>query len=347
MNLPTLPVFPMEIWHMILQRTNDHWTLRGTYLACRDFADYYETDKGRGRKILINYRSRKLVKLLENPDYPWDWRLLSESRKIPMEFKETNDHLPWIWRRVSLYNCTWDVISRNAHRDLNWYYLSSNSNLPWEFVLEHIDYRWDWEYFSILKSFESLEDLFAISPYKLRWCSISSRNDITEQFVEKYESYIKFDYLHIGEISWEFVEKYIHHSWNWNKLTSYADFPIRLIIDYTPAKLRRISFHHLSRRDDISFSVLGELIKKYMPDNATLYVIRKEIDWNWLEKNLNIQWNWKILQRQSGFPSIWIDKYPDIPWHYKFIMSDDYIEHVDLNKYDDFGRLSKFIAGNY
>ena len=85
--------------------------------------------------------------ILNNPDKPWDYGLLSMNQNITWEIVQANPDKPWNYCSLSINrNITWEIVQANP--DIPWSYddaLSMNENITWEIVQANPDIDWDWD----------------------------------------------------------------------------------------------------------------------------------------------------------------------------------------------------------
>jgi len=349
---------PTEIWYMILQHTNDYWTLRGTYLTCQLFAEFYITNNNHGHRIYISHKNQLLSKILHLSGCPWDWKTLSKSRIITTEFKIANLHLPWKWCGEELRKMEWQFLSKIIHQfSMNNWYLSTNIHIPLDFIINNINGGWNWSGLCRCRRLEELEVISSIKPNELRWDIISSRCNITEEYIITHINTIRFRKISADNknISWKFIKENIHKNWNWAEYTKRSDFPAKLLLNHQPLREITISCSRIVERKDIPFCDTYNLIKKYNHSFQDCYDKRNcmskisrraDIDWEIVETNIDDTWDYDRLSQHNNFPEVFRERYPDKSWR-ALPLSVLTINDVDFNITDeniDFAKLSRLIS---
>jgi hypothetical protein len=117
----------------------------------------------------------KLVDLIAKfPNRDWNWKALTDSTGVPIEFIMENHKLPWNWKSASQHvsfkfvqmhpklDWDWDYLSQNVPLDnifsnlslpWNWKYISKHDDLTCDIVLENPDKPWDFSAFCTDESF--------------------------------------------------------------------------------------------------------------------------------------------------------------------------------------------------
>jgi hypothetical protein len=94
-------------------------------------------------------------------------------------------------------------------------YISSNTNLTWEFIQANLDKDWWWE----LSDHPNITwEFIQQNPDKpWEWCWISKNSNITWEFIQA-NSDKPLDWYDISEhpnITWEFIQQNPDKPWNW------------------------------------------------------------------------------------------------------------------------------------
>src|SRR5690348_15480580 len=69
--------------------------------------------------------------VLRFPKEKWDWKKLTESVSVPIEFMMDNHKFPWDW-------------------------FTATEHTPFSFIQKHVNYKWDWDYLSENVQFEQI-----------------------------------------------------------------------------------------------------------------------------------------------------------------------------------------------
>lgn len=81
-------------------------------------------------------------------DREWNWYRLSENPSIPISFVEEHIDQDWDWVIISYEKVTPDFyINHINHMELSLHHLSVNPNMM-ELILAHPDWEWDWNFMS-------------------------------------------------------------------------------------------------------------------------------------------------------------------------------------------------------
>jgi len=311
MSLAQLPTLPMEVWYMILQHTNDHWTLRGTYLTCKLFAEFYEIDKNEGYRILVSYKNIWLSIIASNPIADWNWSSLSRSRKIPVDFVVQNSNFPWVWGYIDLNYVPWEQVMNLAHHNLNWYHLTNHQDIDWSFVIENLDKSWSLYAISDRMPIHLLIHL----PEKFySWEIISKRSGLPWEFiVDNLHELNLFNVKNcVGKVPWKIIEENKNEGWNWGYLSSIPTFPFHLIEGHE----YYCDWATLSRRKDITFIELFEGMvrgNQYSYRDCEIMFSREDVDWKIVEPYAR-RISPVSLVIIPGLPEQIMCKFPGIDW---------------------------------
>jgi len=272
--LPVLPLaLPTELWYMILQRTKDYWTLKGTYLTCWLFAEYYEAEE----TIKINHSLPELTVIVNNIDEDWDWRLLAESKRIPMEFKLSH---PFISKYLvnEVANIPWKLIVKYKCYEKYASVVSWHKDLDYSIVIDNQSLDWDWTSLSYNMDLHKLDMLSDLMKSELYWRAICRRNDITYQFainnlkwVGKHCTKIKAEVL--NRLPFDSIFSMCKKN-KIAKLSGHPEFPISML-----SKLRSddVDWEAIVCRTNVPFVELCETILKYRNLESDYYYIYMNI----------------------------------------------------------------------
>lgn len=95
------------------------------------------------------------------PNKEWDWKALTISKFIPVEFLIDNYTLPWDW-----YEAT--------------------SFLPFSFIQDHPDFAWNWNY---LSSYVCIDQIIENPHLKWDWKEVSMHPDLTPEIIFKFPDF--------------------------------------------------------------------------------------------------------------------------------------------------------------
>lgn len=103
--------------------------------------------------------------VLDNPDLPWDYKVVSRNPKVDIDIVNDNPQIEWSYFWLTLHmdlgviyanpDCKWsyDILAERVNLDFIRQYpekfyeyrsMSQNPNLTIEFLLENTDKRWNW-----------------------------------------------------------------------------------------------------------------------------------------------------------------------------------------------------------
>jgi len=237
-------VLPADCFHNILQYTDSHRTLVATYLTCRDFANWYETERdikityqSAHYELLHRYGNGKYVHHIENislefvrlhPGMDMDWWDLS-CRASFEDFIEYSD-FPWDVNAL-ISDMPAEYIMANATDNWDWYEISYTPGLTYDFVKNN-RYRLLSYDFIIMKMDLTWEQLVELFPARIR--AISMHQNTTLNIIENYPEY-RWDWDFISEnpnLTWDFVLKNPDKPWSWSKISQQDFVDVDLIKKY-------------------------------------------------------------------------------------------------------------------
>jgi len=350
----------LDVWYMILERTDHPDTFQATYLVCQDFAEYYETY---GHHLKVDYANYGTYLLIKFPKAEWNWEILSKSECICLEFKVKNSHLPWEWNIVPKGKIAWTTLVKYATYSTA-YFMSSHKHLDWNYVLEHPYRNWDWDYFARKISFDLLDKLPETCRRKLLISEFYYR-ELTQSFFDNnigwlkpYICSLKLNHL---KLPWDIFENRTIYYTLSKKLTEHPDFPIEW---FDRKKIPYVRWDIIARRQDISFSKLCELVARqnvnirvceydngYEVNGWEYLSERDDVDWEVVESFINMNWNWSILSAKPGFPVDFPSRHPEIDWKYMYHANSNVISYkvialwdIDFSQDVNYKELSRRIA---
>lgn len=203
--------------------------------------------------------------LLENPDLPWKWDILSLNSDISMETISQLKDNDWNWMYLTSSQKTLDVIDKypdlpwdwflidNAildttfirkyrMKDWNWTTLTEDQFITQDFILEFPDLDYDWHAFGP----NELRDIDIILRFKdknLNWRELSMSCGVTEKDVEdNIDLPWVWDSLSMNiNITHDFIKKYSDKPWNYALICMnrfrYDYYPSSKAIEYSEADM--------------------------------------------------------------------------------------------------------------
>ena len=65
--------------------------------------------------------------IIDNPELPWNWNMISRNPNLTMNFINDNPDKPWNWNMISYNpNLTMNFINKYPDKDWCWYEISKN-----------------------------------------------------------------------------------------------------------------------------------------------------------------------------------------------------------------------------
>lgn len=228
--------------------------------------------------------------------------------KIVVEIFKRN---PILFRNLisNYYPFTDDLIEKYNHQ-LNWTFLSRNSNLCWTDKLMN-KYKESWKYLSS-RSFLPWSVEFINSSIELwNWKELSINKAIpfTNEMIEKFKEHWHWSGLCENES--------LH--WSHELIELYQD---------------RLCWQTLSKREDLEFTI--EIIEKYKDKWNYKYLSNKR-SLPWSEELIEkYPWNWQLLSQNEGLPwsDSFFEKYID-KWDFIYLSSNESLNWTDelIEKY--------------
>ena len=87
--------------------------------------------------------------ILDNPDKPWNYHMLSYNPNITWDIVQANPDNPWDYYYLSLNpNITLDIVQANPDKPWNYEALSRNPNITLDIVQANPDKPWNYSWLS-------------------------------------------------------------------------------------------------------------------------------------------------------------------------------------------------------
>lgn len=113
------------------------------------------------------------------------------------------------------------------YKELPWdyYSLSLNCNITWDFVLENIDEDWDWDLDGLFsRPTNSWDDIKKYGPLILEdW----DENNVLDNFDESTVNHISTN----PNITWNIIANNMHENWDWSGVTVNPNITMKIIND--------------------------------------------------------------------------------------------------------------------
>ncbi len=271
--------------------------------------------------------------ILNNPDFNWDWRVISCYNK------DVND----------------DIVLNNLDLPWNWDALCENINITFNLVEKTIDKPWSCEY---LSSFNGKDNYGPYAPisfilenphYEWAWYSITTRPDVTFEIMNEHE-HLPWDPRN-KVLNPNASKEYVARNYAYNKivLTCTAHINDVLILE-DRNKCNYIwydilNYYLIARNKHLTLANIEKLYKKFTTQmNEPLYLktvimpaltIHPAVTLDYILGHLEMEWAWEYLCSNSNISLDDIIQHPEIERIHKFLNlnNKDYltIEFVDNN----------------
>lgn len=167
---------------------------------------------------------------------------------------------PWNWYDVSKNpNITWEYIMNNPDKLWNWYGISGNPNITWEIVQNNLNKPWDWSFLSKNKN-----------------------------------------------ITWEIIQKNPTQTWSWLKPEC-----IKFYYKWYMRVSNKKTMINNSMRLYNTCDVLEDIIKKNYEKKWSYEALSENsnLTWKIVSNNLDKNWNWDKIYKN---PTITFDLYENL-----------------------------------
>lgn len=256
---------------------------------------------------IISYMNKKITEddILGHLDLPWDWQIMSENRYITFKLIEKTKDKPWDWDWLSISN---DVIP--------------DRNIPWAFILDNLDLDWN-------------------------WCHLTTRPDIT----------------------WEYMQDNKHLPWDCLNKMRNPNMPLEYILkNYIPYTILNDTKHineiieadkydtyysgnslaHMNAymfmtwNKHVTLENLEKIYAKYKvlfqdPGHFALFMrgltTNPRITLDYVLNHPEMEWNWELLCNNINITLADVIQHPEIPWSYSLLSEKEYltIEFIESN----------------
>ncbi len=251
--------------------------------------------------------------VLEYPDAPWDWRLLSS--KVKFDFILANSHLPWNYHYVSMnkHISDEDVIN---HPEINWSYdaLCGNPSITFDFINRTIIkecalHRVDWASLSANPTVTMI-DIIKYSDYKWNHRYLSSNPNLTSNFIlnegSDFDWYVPLVSSNRGITSKDILKSTLKSKFDWDykNLSANPNLPTSYVAEniYKPWNFFSISTNasitDIQNFHQIQWDSLGLSMNKSITMDFVLS--HPHIEWNWYALLSTIDLD-AIMQHKSLF----------------------------------------------
>jgi hypothetical protein len=243
-------------------------------------------------------RHQIIIDRLNNPDNLWSYDNLAYTNEninlINILKYNTNN---WRWNYISQNsNIIFETIVNNPDLPWNWTYISLNKNITWDIVLNNPDYPWDWDYLSCYKpiTWSIIKLNIDLFKERLNWGLMGYKFDF--EILENLGLSVPWNFQSLSYcsiINWDIVIKFKHQNWNWD---------------------------YLSESENLDYNIIVEHI--YKPWNWDKISLKLKITSQVLSSNTtNHNWNWNILSQNNSITEEILINNPDNPWNWSKLSS--------------------------
>ncbi len=229
-----------------------------------------------------------------------------------------------------------DTIARNLHQPWDFWKLSHESSLTWNFIDDHIHHGWDWYALSERDDLD-FEVVHRHSEKNWNWRKISEHANVTFDTIRKYPnhfwtfttrkvpidiltlcpSYQQNFYRASSTAPLETIVEHFELYWNWNVISNRKDLTMHFVEDHINLPW---DWHVIEKRNDF----LIEVVQKY-PDK----------EWNWTSLSRNRNLTWDIINQTM-----------DKPWDYKYLSSRCDVPLEIVMKCPEKWNIQKLVSNN-
>lgn len=300
--------------------------------------DTYPNKKWNLKKVKIDENMTDITDIIniieKYPDKDWNWKIISRNERLFNSLVEKYPGKDWDWKYVSRYeNIKIDIIEKYPDKDWNWKVISRNERLIKRLIGKYPDKDWDIEYilakttdyvceveyelkYERLKRYEENE-LKLIKRGKKYKHDKNYMNNLIKVCINKniklpqLSSYEDLDinlvYDNLNK-DWDFDEVFINHDINFSKIKPYIA-KLNIDIEVLSSNMG-LTMNDIKENMDLVWDIWA--VSEYNP-NITMDFIKSNpelIDMQallcndnapieFIEKNLNNNWNWIHLLCKS------------------------------------------------
>lgn len=256
--------------------------------------------------------------VLDNPNFEWNFNILSSNPGITFEDMLSTPQFPWSWSQASCNpNITMEIIEQ--YKDLNWdrFIVCSNPNLTWDYIITYLDveacdwialskhpnitweiiknnlnYPWNW---SLVFENPNLNWSYA---YELRNLLESNIDDmIWEQdmfeidAIENINRYIS-NFSNNPNLTWKIVCENPDIEWNYWDMANHPNIKFEHIIRN---KILFMNWVNITINPNITWEIIKSNPKLDWFKEG--FVENPNITWEIVEKNP--QFDWSLIMRNN------------------------------------------------
>ena len=248
------------------------------------------------KEIMNEWSTKWFQFILDNPDIPWDWDILSRNPNITWDIVQQNPDKKWNWWELSKNpNITWDIVQQNPDKKWNWYRLSENPNITWDIVQQNPDKPWDWDRLSETPNI-TLDIVQKNPDKKWNWDRLSRNPNITWDIVQQNpdKKWIWWELSKNPNITWDIVQQNPYKPWVWYRLSENPNITWD-IVQQNPDK--PWDWWALSRNPNITWDIVQQNPDK--PWDWDELSSNPNITWDIVQKNPDKKWDWKKLSSNT------------------------------------------------
>lgn len=221
----------------------------------------------------------------------------------------------------------------------DWYELSYNPNITFDFVKENLNKKWNWTRLSSNPSITQ-EDIQSNPDMAWEWQGIAENPNITLEFIkENIDRLTQADECNEWRgissnpnITIEFIKENINKPWNWLELSRNPCITLDIIIKNPDIPW---NWYGISCNSNITMDMIKE-----NPDKPWIWFaisMNPNITWDFIRSNLDKQWDWLFISSNVNMDINFIRELPCISkFNWKLLSSNPYIisEEMDWNLHE-------------
>lgn len=338
---------------MTIMITDKESFLRSIYGHSINDVIHWEPDKERVKFVRENMRgyywnfdvltlhpSFTIEDILENPDLPWEIKLLHRRVDFDLSILDDTPTRHWNWFEIQKkYNVSvWDYVLKYEHLGWDWSYLTRfhSGNVRWDIIQKYKRMNWDWKMLLGFSKPDEFEQLYECMPEP---CTtfFCTHNIVDWKFIDKHPN-LPWDFNELSKndknIDWKFIENHPFLPWNFKEISKNDK-----ITNNWETVIQKYSvpwdYKILSKHKNVRWSCVVQmqdkkwdwkLLSHAQYINWYAVVICKEKEWNF--KHLSSRtdlcwtilpytrhlWNWGRLSKNPVIPSEFREKYWYLPW---------------------------------
>lgn len=183
----------------------------------------------------------------------------------------------------------------------DWYYISVDESVTWDFIQKHPTYKWN--IFGVSRNPNVTLDIINTNPeYDWDWSGVSLNPNITPEFIEKNWDKINWKFLSKNPIiTWKFITDHDEYPWDWGYITgnpniTWDNILSRLDKEWDWEELIFVTTTcGLQNRNTPPSYFIEKTIDKPWSFKKLSYC--SGLSWNLVKNNLDKDWDWDMLYK--------------------------------------------------